>query len=382
MRIGARRLSTWLLRSVIMRLLARTVLGLLLLMPAMHCLAQGAAPTAAITDAQRKAVVAALGQKLEANYVFPDLASKVAATLAAKATSDGYDAYKDTNSFADALTKDLHTQTRDLHFEVDYQPDFKEGPHDGQAPSKEDIAEMKSDATRMGYGIVKVQRLPGNVGYLDIRAFFSADFVAPAYSSALNLLSGTDMLIIDLRQNGGGDPGAVAALLSHFFAEGDDRHLNDLYWRPGNRTQEFWTIPVTGERYLKPVYVLTSAATFSGGEECAYDFQTQKRATLIGEKTAGGANPGDAFSLGNGFAIFIPTGRAINPITKTNWEHVGVTPDIAVPAEDAFKTAYVMALKAQLASAKDDERRNQLKAVLARAEKGQDEEPHFKPPTQ
>ena len=363
-----------------MRPFRSLALCLLLLAPSMYCLAQEA-PSLPISDAQRKAVIETLGQKLNDNYVFPDVAAKVSADISAKAASGGYDADKDTNSFARALTKDLRGMAKDLHFEVGYQPTFKEGPHGDQPPSKEDLDQMKSDAARMAFGIAKVQRLPGNVGYLDIRGFLPADFSASGYASAMNLLSGTDALILDLRQNGGGDPGAVATLLSYFFAEGDDRHLNDLYWRPENRTQEFWTIPVPGPRYLKPVYVLTSAVTFSGGEECAYDFQTQKRGTLIGEKTGGGANPGDAFSLGHGFAIFIPTGRAINPITKTNWEHVGVKPDVAVPAEDAFKTAYVTILKMQIAKTKDHDELNALKEVLARAEKGEEEPPRFKLPT-
>lgn len=362
-----------------MRLL-RSLTLCLLFVPAMYCVAQDEAPSVPIDDAQRKAVIEVLGQKLKDNYVFPDVANKVATELAAKAASGGYDADKDTNSFAHALTKDLHATANDLHFEVDYQPTFKEDPRDDQPPSKEELDEIRSEATRMGFGIAKVQRLPGNVGYLDIRAFFLGDFVASAYGSAINLLSGTDALILDLRQNGGGDPHAVAVLLSYFFPEGDNRHLNDLYWRPGNRTQEYWTIPVPGPRYTKPVYVLTSPVTFSGGEECAYDFQTQKRGTLIGQTTGGGANPGGGFSLGHGFAIFIPTGRAINPITKTNWEHVGVKPDIVVPAADAFKTAYVTILKTQIAKTKDREELKRLNEVLARAKKGEDEKPNYTPP--
>src|SRR6185437_14342657 len=127
-----------------------------------------------------------------------------------------------------------------------------------------------------------------------------------------------------------------ALLLSYFFAENDGRHLNDIYWHKDGTTDQFWTVPVAGSRFLGPVYVLTSARTFSGGEECAYDFQTQKRATLVGETTGGGANPGGMVPLGGGLAAFVPTGKAINPVTKTNWEHVGVKPDIAVPAADAL----------------------------------------------
>ena len=180
----------------------------------------------------------------------------------------------------------------------------------------------------------------GNIGYLDIRSFEPTEFVAEAYTSALRLLSGTDALIADVRQNGGGEPQSVAELISHFFAEGETRHLNDQYTRADNATRQYLTNPAVEVRYQLPMYVLISHDTFSGDEEFAYDLQAQKRATLVGQMTGGGANPGDDVPLGQGFLAFIPTGRAINPVTKTNWEHVGVRPDVSVPAAQAMKTAY------------------------------------------
>jgi C-terminal processing protease CtpA/Prc len=125
------------------------------------------------------------------------------------------------------------------------------------------------------------------------------------------------------------------------------------------------------------VYVLVSGYTFSGGEECAYDFQTQKRGTLVGETTGGGANPGDFVALGHGFAAFIPDGRAINPITKTNWEHVGVKPDVTVPAAKAQQTAYAEILRTLIAEEKDSEARQELNRILARVEKGDSEKVEY-----
>ena len=116
--------------------------------------------------------------------------------------------------------------------------------------------------------------------------------VAPGYDAAMRLLGGTDALVLDLRNNGGGEPTSVSYLLSHFFAEGDERHLNDIYDRPTNTTREYRTMPIGAPRFLRPIAVLTSKATASGGEECAYDLQTQQRATLYGETTMGAANPG------------------------------------------------------------------------------------------
>lgn len=167
----------------------------------------------------------------------------------------------------------------------------------------------------------------------------------------MNFLANTSALIIDLRKNHGGEPALVALMCSYFFAA-EPIHLNSLYWRATESTQQFWTLPyVPGKRYLnKPVYVLTSHETFSGAEEFTYNLQNLKRATIIGETTGGGAHPGDIYQLDAHFEIFIPTGRAINPISGTNWEGVGVLPDIETPQEEALNVAHIMALKKVLES--------------------------------
>jgi len=317
---------------------------------------------------------------MKANYVFPDVADKVATALADNAAHGAYDRDDKTDSFAAALTRDLSEAGHDRHLRVNYDPSFRPPPGDGHTPDKQDLQRDEDFVRRMGFGIARVERLPGNVGYLDIRNFLSADLVKGAYASALGLLAGTDALILDLRGNGGGDPEAVATLLSHFFAAGDRRHLNDMYWRKGKRIQPSWTRPVGEPYYTRPIYVLTSRFTFSGGEECAYDLKTQKRATLVGENTGGGANPGETFPLAHGFVAFIPTGRAVNPITHTNWEHVGVVPDVAVPAADAMKTAYVAILRALLAKSGDEDERTTLHDALARTESGELALPAFTPP--
>jgi C-terminal processing protease CtpA/Prc len=209
------------------------------------------------------------------------------------------------------------------------------------APGSAAANDERDQAMREGYGIEKIDHLPGNIGYIDLRGFGSTEFAGPAYTSAIALLAGTDALILDLRRNGGGSPLSVAYLLSHFFPRSERRHLNDMYDRRTGKTREFWTETTVAQRYDMPFYVLTSARTFSAGEECAYDFQTQKRATLAGETTGGGANPVSRFSVRHGILAAIPTARPINPVTGTNWKHVGVKPDIAVPAEQALQTAHV-----------------------------------------
>jgi C-terminal processing protease CtpA/Prc len=216
-----------------------------------------------------------------------------------------------------------------------------------------------------------VQRLPGNVGYLDLR-MFSGDPDAQATAvAAMNFLGHSDALIVDLRRNGGGSPGMIATLLTYLVEPGDRLNFNNFYVREGDRTTQWWTLPyVPGPRlHGKPLYVLTSERTGSAAEEFSYDVQTHELGTLVGQVTAGGANPGGMFRMNDHFAAFIVTGRAVNPITKTNWEGVGVKPDIAVPAEDALREAHVAAVKKLLESPRDDEHRGLLQRALEAAQK-------------
>ncbi|MEX2114665.1 MAG: S41 family peptidase, partial [Pirellulales bacterium] len=193
----------------------------------------------------------------------------------------------------------------------------------------------------------KVERLEGNIGYIQLRGFHPAELGGKAAAEAMQAVADTDALIIDLCTNGGGAPSMVALVCSYLFGP-EPVHLNDLYFRPDDRTHQWWTLPyLPGDRYVgKPVYVLTSERTFSAAEEFAYNLKNLKRATIVGETTGGGANPGGRKRLDDHFTMFLPSGRAINPITKTNWEGTGVTPDVAVPAELALKAAQLAALKA------------------------------------
>ncbi len=325
-----------------------------LVLPALVLSLQSQEATAPVTPAQRREVVEALAKALRAQYVFPDVAEATGKALQDRVARGAYDGATTTKAFAEALSKDLRDLGKDGHFRVRFDPSFKpRDEEEDRIPTREEVAGMRQQAARRAFGIARVEQLPGNVGYLDVRGFGPTEFVGPAFSAALQILSGTEALILDLRQNGGGDPESVAYLVSHFFPEGDTRQLNAIYNRPRNTTRQYWTSPTVAPRYTAPVYVLTSARTFSGGEECAYDFQTQKRATLVGETTGGGANPGHAVALAHGFNAFIPTGRAINPVTGTNWEHVGVKPDVAVPAAEALTAAHVTILQGILAKEKE-----------------------------
>lgn len=277
-------------------------------------------------------------ETIRTNYVFPDLGEKTAAHIADRANSGAYDDLSRPD-LAAALTRDLRAFTKDLHFSAQALPEGWTPPEASQAPVVPDPREMAP------FGVHKVERLAGNVGYLDLRGFFPAEFSEEAILSAVRLLQGSSALIFDLRANGGGDPATVQLLCSYLFDPAEPVHLNSLYFRPTDQTTEFWTKPAFPDLAMPdtPVYVLTSSHTFSGAEEFSYNLQTRKRATIIGETTGGGAHPVDSFPVANAIAVLVPTGRAINPVTNTNWEGVGVKPDIHTPAEQALDVALLQA---------------------------------------
>jgi C-terminal processing protease CtpA/Prc len=212
--------------------------------------------------------------------------------------------------------------------------------------NQEWLDDWREQAKLDNYGLHKAERLPGNVGYLDVRVFHSAAWGGDVAIAAMNFLSNTNVLIVDLRKCRGGEPGMVALISSYLFGE-EPVHLNNLYLRADNITQQYWTLPyVPGKRFsTQPIYILTSKDTFSGGEEFAYNLKTRQRATLIGETTRGGAHPGMSYGLYPHFDVVIPNGRAINPVTGTNWEGSGVVPDILISQEEAFTVAYRMSLE-------------------------------------
>jgi retinol-binding protein 3 len=315
----------------------KIALFLLLIAPSLAQLPQ----PDAIDAAERTKTIETLLERLGARYVFPEKAALMQASLRKRLDGKEYDGITSGPALAQKLTEDLAAVAHDKHLRVDY---FGGGPppEPGKGPPPKD----RGGIPREGGGVGFVERLAGNVGYIDLRGFLPPEASGSAIADAFNVVASTDALIIDLRRNGGGHPLGVALVCSYLF--GPERiHLNDLYWREGNRTEEFWTQQeVPGKRYeRKPVYVLTSRTTFSAAEEFAYDVQVLKRATIVGEITGGGAHPGGGVPIGPHFGAWIPTGRAINPITKTNWEGNGVQPDVKVDAAQALKTARLAALR-------------------------------------
>lgn len=313
----------------------------------------------------------ALVKGLKENYVFPDVGIKVAKMLEERRDRGEYNSITSAKEFADLLNKEMAEIAHDKHLHVLYLSEVVPTmPKPGVEPWHPD-PRMLMQLKTSNYSFEEVKHLDGNIGYLKLSAFSDAARGGPTVAGAMAFVANTDALIIDLRKNTGGSPTMVDLLASYLFTGDEPVHLNDIEFRKeGTReytVTQWWILPyVPGQRYVnKEVYVLTSHETPSAAEEFAYDLQVLKRATIVGETTWGGANPGGpAPRLGDHFLVFMPEGQAVNPITKTNWEGVGIKPDVQVPEKEALKTAYRAALQHLIENSNDQQQLNELKKAL------------------
>ncbi|MEO6340390.1 MAG: S41 family peptidase [Caulobacteraceae bacterium] len=293
-------------------------------------LCTGAPSVAQPVDAStQRAVVEKLATELRSRYVFPDVAEKAAELVIANSRKGAYDGSLSPSAFVARLTSDLRSVAHDKHLSVEAA---------GAPPSISLPEPPKSEA-----GVVRADRLSGGVGYIEVASFPPPQNFKPVIDKAMRALGGSRALIIDVRRNTGGSPASVAYLVSFLLPPGQRMPINDVVSRTPSTTtlerQSFTREPTPVSFEARPLYVLTSANTFSGGEEFAYDVQSLRAGTIIGETTGGGANPTGSVNLGSGYSALIPFGRSENPITKTNWEGSGVVPDRTSTASDALQVA-------------------------------------------
>jgi Peptidase family S41/N-terminal domain of Peptidase_S41 in eukaryotic IRBP len=287
-------------------------------------------------------VVSEIRALVEAHYLFPDVAAAVSRALADGLAEGRYPAQA--RSLAAAVTADLESVSNDKHLRLLYHEQAQ--PQRTPGDDTEEYAAMARWAALTCGGVGGVQRLAGNVGYLDLQpVLFPAAISGESITAAMTLLAGTDALIVDVRHCLGGEPAMVAFIISYLW-DHEPAQLSGL--REAGQLKQAWTLPyVPGGRFGKdkPVYVLTGAVTFSGGEQLSYDLQQLGRATLIGERTRGGGHAREGFAVHPHLEATISVAEAVNPKTGGNWEGTGVTPDLQTPADQALDTAYRRALE-------------------------------------
>jgi Peptidase family S41/N-terminal domain of Peptidase_S41 in eukaryotic IRBP len=288
----------------------------------------------AVNDAERSRVIGGAARLFDEFYVFPDVARNVSTKLRTQQKRGDYQRITDGDVLATRVTDDLRALSGDKHLAVDFFTKIMppEEPAPRPHPDPRQLAASNC-------GFESAEHYHPNIGYLKLSAFAEPENCAPTAIAAMNFLADSDALIIDLRDNYGGAPRMAAVICSYLFDV--PTHLDDIYDREENATEQQWTLPyLPGKKFIgKPVFVLTSGRTFSTAEEFSYDLKSLHRATLIGEATGGGAHTVAPHRIDDHFFIRVPFGRFINPITKTDWEGTGVEPEVKVAATDALDEA-------------------------------------------
>lgn len=276
--------------------------------------------------------------KIIDNYIFLKKTHSTRLFILKQHLNHCYDDVLSVEEFCQRVTNDLFLFSQDKHLRLIPLTNQTQGLK--EYTYEDWIEDCRRDGSKCNFGMTEIRLLEGNIGYLAISRFYPAELAASTAAHALNFLSNCYGLIIDVRDNPGGDPAMVSFLCSYFLK--GQVHLDDLHWRKNNEIRQFWTLPyVPGTRLVDcPIVILTSDKTFSAAEEFSYILQKQGRAMIMGSRTAGGANPGQTFYVNDAVEIFVPTGRVINPLTLSNWEGTGVIPDIELHSmEDCLAMA-------------------------------------------
>lgn len=316
---------------------------------------------------ERNKQIVEIAENIKEYYIFEDVANQLSEKLKSEIELKTFDSLTD-QEFAKSLSDYLTKNGNDLHFNVLYRPSKEEEKK--SANKKELLQEYDAINKQWNYGFEKVARLDGNIGYIEYTGFPEGNKSAQQILDAtMNFVSNTNALIIDLRNNQGGDGKMVELFLSYFFDK--KTKLSEIYTRYTDETRKSYTMKkVNGKKYLdKPVYILVNNNTISAAEALAYNLQQHKIATIIGDKTYGAANPVEAFFIGNKYHLFIPISIEKNSITHTNWEHIGIDPDLKISSEKALIKAQIIALENLLKSRIETElTENEMKEKMMKLE--------------
>lgn len=300
-----------------------------------------------LTTQQRAKAIEEIATAFDTIYVFPQVGNAVAQDLRMRLRRGEYDQVADSRVLASVLTAHVDAICHDAHTKVVYFEDdqLAQPPTLDPAVLKRRMEERRAKAEAENFDFAEPKRLEGNIALIKFDGFYGADYVAPLVEKYMSEAAGADALIFDLRENGGGSPQIIALLASYLF---DDQpiHLYDQSNRHDGTNVEVWTDPtVPGKRLgsKKPVFVLTSAQTYSAAENFAYNLQKIKRVHVVGEKTRGGAHGTFGRPVTNHLVAMIATSRTVNPVSRSDWDRIGVLPDSPVPAADALAVAVKLA---------------------------------------
>lgn len=328
-------------------------LSLLSMLPALpFFLASGAfADTPKISREEKAAIVESVNSTLNANYVFPDIVQKIAPVLRDQLTKGEYDSAATNDEFAKRLTEDLVKISGDLHFSVGVDAKWvaefraKADPAIKAKIRKEELGRLEET----NFGFDEVSRLKGNIGYIRFSYFADPELAYDTAASVMRFVENSDAVIVDLRYNNGGHLEMAQFLASYFFASDKDQLLFDYYYNEDGKRIERgqWVLPgLPGKRMVdKPVYILTGSTSFSSAEWFSYTMKKLGRATLIGERTAGGAHPVARKPVNDDFFLQVPIGQIRDPVDHGDFEGTGVQPDIPSPSIDALPLAHKLALE-------------------------------------
>jgi len=300
-----------------------------------------------INDKEKVEIVELISENLLETYINLDVAKEMTSVLKSNIKSNKYKTVTNPDEFAEIVTQDVQNVSHDLHLKLKYEPkkiaQSKRIMTEEMKIKREKMMTMKMAEINFGFTEVKV--LSGNIGYLNLRMFADTTYAKATATSAMNFLSNTNAIIIDLRENGGGVP-SMMQLLSSYFTDAKPVLLSNFYERKtDSKTQLFTFETIEGKRLTNtPLYILTSKNTFSAAEAFAYGLKHLDKAVIVGEVTKGGANRTKGFNLDENFSISIPYIEATHPITNTNWEGKGVKPTIETNEKDAFVQAYIDAI--------------------------------------
>ncbi|MET0636048.1 MAG: S41 family peptidase [Chitinophagaceae bacterium] len=303
-----------------------------------------------LTDNIKKQVTDSLVQAIENYYVYPETGRQITAVIRQKMKTGSYDSIRTTDDFTKNLISDLSVISRDKHLLVRYDPDLQKRILAYVATSIPDKKDTNRDREQ-NYYFRKLEILPSNIGYLEFTNFADTSAAARAtVRAAMQFLSNSSALILDLRNNFGGNA-TMASEIAGFFV-----NKKTITGRSFNRISNKWT-----ENFIKndwgiylamPIYILTSRRTFSAAEGLAYTLQQMKRGIVVGDSTRGGAHLTRSFSIGNGFVAFVPFTRSENKYSGTDWEGTGVIPDVP-DASTSLYTAQRLILEKKLVNISD-----------------------------